>query len=95
MGEALGHLKPELLWKHFEEICKRPHPSRHEQLVAKYVVDFAKQNNLECATDSFGNIVVRKPATPGKENLTSVVMQGHLDMVPEKNADVAHNFVLR
>ncbi|MBI3123223.1 MAG: aminoacyl-histidine dipeptidase [Ignavibacteriales bacterium] len=92
MGEALGHLKPELLWKHFEEICKRPHPSRHEQLVAKYVVDFAKQNNLECATDSFGNVVVRKPATPGKENLTPVVMQGHLDMVPEKNADVAHNF---
>ncbi len=92
MADALGHLKPELLWKHFEEICKRPHPSRHEQLVAKYVVDFAKQNNLECKTDAFGNIVVRKPATPGKENLTPVVMQGHLDMVPEKNADVKHDF---
>ncbi|MFA7421328.1 MAG: aminoacyl-histidine dipeptidase [Melioribacteraceae bacterium] len=92
MADALGHLKPELLWKHFEEICKRPHPSRHEQLVAKYVVDFAKQNNLECKTDSFGNIVIRKPATPGKENLTPVVMQGHLDMVPEKNTDVNHDF---
>jgi dipeptidase D len=92
MGEALGHLKPELLWKHFEEICKRPHPSRNEQQVAKYIVDFAKQNNLECKVDAFGNVVVRKAATPGKENLTPVVLQGHLDMVPEKNADVAHNF---
>ena len=92
MGEALGNLKPELLWKHFEEICNRPHPSRKEQLVSKYVVDFAKQNNLECKSDSFGNIVIKKPASAGKENLTPVVMQGHLDMVAEKNADVTHDF---
>jgi dipeptidase D len=92
MGEALGNLKPELLWKHFEEICNRPHPSRNEKLVVKYVIDFAKQNGLACKTDSFGNIVISKPASPGKENLMPVVMQGHLDMVPEKNADVVHDF---
>lgn len=92
MGEALGNLKPQLLWKHFEEICNRPHPSRHEKQLAQYIVDFAKKNNLDYSVDSFGNIVVRKSATPGKENLTPVVMQGHLDMVPEKNADVSHNF---
>lgn len=89
---ALGNLKPELLWKHFEEICNRPHPSRKEQKIAEYVVSVAKKNNLECARDEFGNVVIRKPATPGKENLTPVVMQGHLDMVAEKNSDVVHDF---
>lgn len=91
MGE-LSNLKPELLWKHFEEICKRPHPSRKEKLLAQYIVDFAKNNNLEHEVDKFGNVVVRKPATKGFENLTPVVLQGHLDMVAEKNADVKHDF---
>jgi dipeptidase D len=92
MNRILGELKPELLWKHFEEICNRPHPSRHEGLVAEYILDFAKSQNLESAVDDFGNIIVRKPATAGKENVKSVVLQGHLDMVPEKNNDTQHDF---
>lgn len=92
MGGILVNLKPELLWKHFEELTQIPRPSRKEEKAAKYIIDFAKQNNLEYAKDSFGNIVVRKSATPGKEHLTPVVLQGHLDMVAEKNADVVHNF---
>ncbi len=92
MSAVLENLRPELLWKHFEEICNRPHPSRHEKLLAQYIIDFAKQNNLEHNVDSFGNIVIRKAATAGKENLTPVVLQGHIDMVPEKNADVTHDF---
>jgi dipeptidase D len=92
MGEILGHLKPELLWNHFEEICRIPHPSRKEEKIAQYIVSFAKKNNLESARDEFGNVVIRKPATPGKENLIPVVMQGHLDMVAEKNSDVTHDF---
>lgn len=92
MGEKLGHLKPELLWNHFEEICKIPHPSRKEEKIAQYIVSFAKKNNLESTRDEFGNVVIRKPATPGKENLIPVVMQGHLDMVAEKNSDVSHDF---
>jgi dipeptidase D len=92
MGGILSNLKPELLWKHFEALTQIPRPSRHEEKVAKYVLDFAKQQNLEHAKDSFGNIVIRKPATPGYEKLTPVVLQGHLDMVPEKNSDVQHNF---
>jgi len=92
MGGILVDLKPELLWKHFEELTQIPRPSRKEEKAAKYVVDFAKQNNLEYAKDSFGNIVIRKPATPGKENLAPVVLQGHLDIVPEKNSDVKHDF---
>jgi dipeptidase D len=92
MGDKLGHLKPVSLWNHFEEICKRPRPSRKEELVAEYVVSVAKKNKLKYERDSFGNVVIRKPATPGKENLKAVVLQGHLDMVAEKNSDVPHNF---
>lgn len=92
MGEVLGALKPELLWKHFEALTQIPRPSRKEEKVAKYVTDFAKANNLKFAKDSFGNVAIRKPAYPGKENLTPVVLQGHLDMVAEKNADVNHDF---
>ena len=92
MGDVLGNLNPQLLWKHFEEICKIPHPSNLEEKVAAYIIGVAKKNNLESARDEFGNIVIRKPATPGKENIVKVVLQGHLDMVAEKNSDVAHNF---
>ncbi|MBA4406111.1 cytosol nonspecific dipeptidase [bacterium] len=92
MGEKLGQLKPELLWNHFEEICKIPHPSRKEEKLAQYIVSFAKKNNLESARDEFGNVVIRKAATPGKENLIPIVLQGHLDMVAEKNSDVTHDF---
>jgi len=92
MGEVLGNLKPELLWKHFEELCAIPRPSRKEEKVAQYVISVAKKNNLQYATDDFGNVVIRKHATPGKEKLIPVVMQGHLDMVAEKNADVKHDF---
>ncbi|PJA96631.1 MAG: cytosol nonspecific dipeptidase [Ignavibacteriales bacterium CG_4_9_14_3_um_filter_34_10] len=92
MGDVLKNLKPELLWKHFEALTQIPRPSRKEQLAAKYVVDFAKKNKLKFLVDKFGNVVISKPATPGKENLTPIVMQGHLDMVAEKNSDVKHNF---
>ena len=92
MGKALNGLKPEKLWNHFEEMCNIPHPSRHEAALAAYIVAFAKKNNLEYAVDDFGNVIVKKPATKGKENLKKIVMQGHLDMVPEKNSDVAHDF---
>jgi len=92
MGGILGNLKPGLLWKHFEELTQIPRPSRMEEKAAKYVLDFAKQHNLEHIKDSFGNVLIRKPATPGKEHLMPVVLQGHLDIVAEKNADVVHNF---
>lgn len=92
MGKALAGLKPEKLWNHFEAMCGIPHPSRKEAAIAAYVVEFAKKNNLECAVDDFGNVIVKKPATKGMENRKKVVMQGHLDMVPEKNSDVNHDF---
>ena len=92
MGNILGNLKPESVWNHFEEICNHPRPSRKEEKIAAYVVSVGKRNNLETLRDEFGNVFIRKPATPGKENLTPVVLQGHLDMVAEKNSDVIHDF---
>jgi dipeptidase D len=92
MGNILGSLKPEAVWNHFEEICKCPRPSRKEDKIAAYVVSVGKRNNLETLRDEFGNVLIRKPATPGKEKLTPVVLQGHLDMVAEKNNDVKHDF---
>lgn len=92
MGTVLGHLKPELAWNHFEEICKYPRPSKKEEKIAAYVVSVGKRLGLQTEKDKFGNILIRKPATPGYENRKTVVMQGHIDMVCEKNRDVEHDF---
>ena len=92
MGNILGNLKPAGVWNHFEEICKYPRPSRKEEKIAQYVVSVGKRNNFETLRDEFGNVLIRKPATNGKENLIPVVLQGHLDMVAEKNNDVQHDW---
>ncbi|MCX6149068.1 MAG: aminoacyl-histidine dipeptidase [Ignavibacteriales bacterium] len=92
MEKVLGNLKPELVWKYFEEICSYPRPSKKEEKIAAYIFSVGKKLNLETFKDSFGNIIIRKPATPGKENLKTVVLQGHIDMVCEKNRDVEHDF---
>jgi dipeptidase D len=92
MGKVLGHLKPSLIWEHFEEICNYPRPSKKEEKIAEYVFSVGKRNNLETFRDKFGNVIIRKPATPGFENRKTIVLQGHLDMVCEKNSDVTHDF---
>jgi dipeptidase D len=92
MGVILGHLKPESVFNHFEEICKYPRPSKQEEKIAEYIVSVGKRNNLETVKDAFGNIIIYKPATPGFENRKTVVLQGHIDMVCEKNRGVEHDF---
>src|SRR4030066_2005494 len=92
MGNVLGHLQPKLVWHHFEEICKYPRPSKKEEKIAEYVVSVGKRLGLQTEKDKFGNIPIRKPATPGKENLKTVVLQGHIDMVCESNRGVEHDF---
>jgi dipeptidase D len=92
MGNILSGLKPEAIWKHFEEICEIPHPSKHEQKMVEYVINFAKAHNLEYEVDEVQNVVIRKPATQGLENRKGVILQGHLDMVPQANSDANHNF---
>jgi len=92
MGNVLGHLEPKLVWNHFEEICNYPRPSKKEEKIAEYVVSVGKRLGLKTEKDKFGNILIRKPATKGKEKLKTVVLQSHIDMVCEKNSDVEHDF---
>ncbi len=92
MNEELKKLKPEQLWYYFTEILEIPRPSKKEEKIIKYLLDFGRNNNLETIQDEVGNILIRKPATQGMENIKSVVLQSHMDMVCEKNADVEFDF---
>ena len=86
-------LKPALLWQCFDEITKVPRPSCHEEQIRKYLLDFAAKHSIQVKTDEVGNVVMFKPATKGKENAPTVVLQSHMDMVAEKNGDVEHDFL--
>ena len=88
----IKNLAPELVWNIFDQITKVPRPSKKEEKIRQWLVDFAKQHNIECHLDATGNILMRKPATPGYEDHQAIVMQGHIDMVCEKNSDVDHDF---
>lgn len=92
MSSAIEGLKPELVWKYFAEISKIPRGSKNETAIINYVMNVAKNLGLEAKKDKIGNIAVSKPASPGKENIPVVVLQGHLDMVCEKNKDKVHDF---
>jgi len=92
MGNILGSLQPAALWNHFEEICKIPHPSKHEEKLREFIVAWAKGLDLKPVVDEVGNVIIRKPATKGMENRKGIILQGHLDMVPQKNSDIPHNF---
>ncbi len=86
-------LKPELIWKCFDEVTKVPRPSRHESQIRDFLVKFAKDHNIEVHTDKVGNVAMRKPATPGHENAPTVILQAHMDMVAEQNSGVNHDFM--
>lgn len=92
MDKNLTSLKPELVWKHFAAICQIPHPSHHEEQIRQYVVDFAAAHNLYCRIDAGNNVYVRKEATAGMEHKKGIVLQAHLDMVPQKNNDKCFDF---
>ena len=92
MSNAIEGLKPELVWKYFAEIARVPRCSKHEEKMTKYVLDTAKKVGLEAKADKFGNVVVRKPASPGKDRVRSIALQGHLDMVCEKTPATVHDF---
>ncbi|MDE7510157.1 MAG: cytosol nonspecific dipeptidase, partial [Muribaculaceae bacterium] len=86
-------LKPELIWRCFDEITKVPRPSCHEEQIREYLLDFAKKHGVEAKTDACGNVVMTKPASKGHENAPTVILQAHMDMVCEKNSDVEHDFM--
>src|SRR5262245_3127389 len=93
MSEAIKGLTPELFWRCFAEISRIPRPSKHEERIARHVLDAAEKLGLSAAQDACGNIVVRKPASPGREQVRSICLQAHLDMVCEKNAAKVHDFL--
>ena len=90
--KAIKGLKPELLWKHFYELSQIPRPSKREEKAVKFVKEFARKNNFKFDEDKVGNIVIHVPATKGKEKSPIVVLQGHVDMVCEKNKGTKHDF---
>lgn len=93
MNHELSKLYPNKMWEIFANICAIPHPSKHEEKILTWLKDWAKAHQIEYAQDEIGNIILRKPATKGYENRIPVVMQGHIDMVPQANSDSKHNFV--
>lgn len=93
MSEEIKKLSPEPLWKHFYALTQIPRPSKHEQAAAEYVRKFGEDLGLETIKDEVGNIVICKPATPGMENRKTIILQGHIDMVPQKNNDTPHDFL--
>jgi dipeptidase D len=92
MSTDILSLEPKILWNHFYHLTQIPRPSGHEEAVRASIVDFARRCGLEWLVDEAGNVIVRKPATAGMEQRRGVVLQAHLDMVPQKNAGTAHDF---
>jgi dipeptidase D len=89
---SIENLEPKLVWKHFDEIRKIPRCSKHEEKIREYIVNFAKKQGLKTKVDPVGNVVILKPATTRMQNKPTIILQGHMDMVCEKNSDVKFDF---
>ena len=92
MEKEITGLNPKELWEIFHQMTQIPRPSNHEEKIQEWAVNYGKNLGLETVKDEAGNVIIRKPATPGKENVKGVILQGHLDMVPQKNSDKQHDF---
>jgi len=90
---TLSQLKPASLWQLFEKICSIPHPSKHEQKISLWIQDWAKELGLAVKEDAVGNLFIKKPATAGMEYRKGIILQAHMDMVPQKNNDTDHDFL--
>ena len=80
------------VWSYFLKICAIAHPSRHEKALVEWIFTWAKEHNISCKQDHVGNLILHKPASAGYEEKTPVILQAHLDMVPQKNSDKVHDF---
>ena len=89
---SIRNLEPKGLWKNFYELTQIPRPSKKEEKVVAFLKEFGEKLGLETIVDSVGNVIIRKPATPGYEDRMGVVLQAHVDMVPQKNSDKVHDF---
>ena len=85
-------LHPKAVWEQFDAITRIPRPSKKEERIIDFLINFAQTNSLDWQRDQIGNVVIRKPATAGYENRPTVILQSHMDMVCEKNSDVDFDF---
>lgn len=92
MSAHIQALEPQSLWKHFSDLNAVPRPSKHEERVIQFMVDFGKSLNLPTQVDEIGNVIIKKPATAGMETRQTVVLQSHLDMVHQQNAGTGFDF---
>ena len=92
MSETIRDLQPKAIWENFYKLTQVPRPSNHEEKAREFMMNWAKENQIDATIDEVGNIIMRKPATPGMENRKGIILQGHLDMVPQKNEDKVHDF---
>lgn len=92
MAKEILNLKPERLWKHFYDLTLIPRPTGQMKEVTQFIIDFGKSLGFETKQDTVGNVLIIKPASKGMESAPTVIIQSHLDMVPQKNADVDHDF---
>ena len=90
---TIKELAPEIVWNNFYLLTRQPRPSKHEEKVRQFLLDWGKSKGVETFTDETGNVIMRIPATPGYENRKGIVLQGHMDMVPQKNSDTKHDFL--
>ncbi len=88
----IKNLNPECIWRNFDALTQVPRPSGHLEKVQQFLLDFAARVGVEAFKDAAGNIVMRKPASPGMENRKGIILQGHMDMVPQKTKESTHNF---
>lgn len=92
MNQQISQLHPREIWENFVALNAIPRPSKKEEKVRQFMMDFGKKLGLETFEDKIGNVIIKKPATKGMENKQTVALQAHLDMVPQKNKDVEHDF---
>ncbi len=92
MSKDISNLNPREIWKNFYSLTQIPRPSKHEDAIQDFMMNFGQDLGLETIKDEVGNIIIKKPATPGMEDRKGVILQGHLDMVPQANSDKKHDF---
>jgi len=90
---TIKDLKPQIVWNNFYGLTQVPRPSKHEGKVQEYLLEWGRKHGVDVRRDDTGNIIFTKPATPGFENRRGVILQGHMDMVPQKTADKVHDFL--
>ncbi|MDH4216085.1 MAG: M20/M25/M40 family metallo-hydrolase, partial [Gallionella sp.] len=92
MPPSLENLQPHIVWAHFATLCAIPRSSQHEAALREHLIEWAQARRIEAVVDGVGNLILKKPASPGCEHMPGVILQGHLDMVCQANAGTQHDF---